>query len=66
MESVSHLSQLQPDFTARIRMAVLEVDGRTDLVMAIPLGESEAKRWRAGADAMWSALSAADDPASSE
>ena len=50
-----------PDLTS---MLVLEVDGRSDLVMAIPLGEAEAKRWKAGAEAMWAALSSLDDEAS--
>ena len=41
-------------------MLVMEVGGRSDLVIAVPLGAAEAARWQAAAASMWSALSAAD------
>ena len=48
-------------------MVVMEVGGRSDLVIAVPLGAAEAARWQAAAESMWSALSAedheGDDPA---
>ena len=50
-----------PDLTA---MLVMEVGGRTDMVIAVPLGEAEAARWQAAAESMWAALSAADNEAS--
>ena len=50
-----------PDLAA---MVVMEVGGRSDLVIAVPLGEAEAARWQAAAGSMWAALSAADDEAS--
>ena len=43
---------------------VMEVGGRNDMVIAVPLGEAEAARWQAAAESMWAALSAADDEAS--
>ena len=41
-------------------MLVMEVGGRSDLVIAVPLGEAEAARWQAAAECMWAALSAED------
>ena len=41
-------------------MVVMEVGGRSDLVIAVPLGEAEAARWQAAAECMWAALSAED------
>ena len=41
-------------------MLVMEVGGRSDLVIAVPLGAAEAARWQAAAASMWSALSAED------
>lgn len=52
-----------PDLAA---MVVMEVGGRTDMVIAVPLGEAEAARWQAAAASMWAALSATDDEASAE
>ena len=49
------------DLTA---MLVMEIGGRSDMVIAIPLGAAEAARWQAAAESMWAALSAADDEAS--
>ena len=46
-----------PDLAA---VLVMEVGGRNDMVIAVPLGEAEAARWQAAAASMWSALSAAD------
>ena len=46
-----------PDLTA---MVVMEVGGRSDLVIAVPLGAAEAARWQAAAASMWAALSAED------
>ena len=40
--------------------------GESDRVIAIPLSKQEESKWQAAAASMWSALSAADDPASSE
>ena len=50
-----------PDLAA---VLVMEVGGRNDMVIAVPLGEAEAARWQAAAESMWNALSAADDEAS--
>ena len=40
--------------------------GESDRVIAIPLSKQEESKWQAAAASMWSALSAADDPASAE
>ena len=47
-----------PDLEA---MLVMAIGGRTDMVIAVPLGEAEAARWEAAAQSMWSALSAEDE-----
>ena len=52
-----------PDLTA---MLVMEIGGRSDMVIAIPLGEAEAARWKAAADSMWAVLSEEDGQAFSE
>ena len=52
-----------PDLEA---MLVMAIGGRTDMVIAVPLGEAEAARWEAAAESMWSALSAEDDEASAQ
>ena len=46
-----------PDLEA---MLVMEIAGRSDMVIAIPLGAAEAARWQAAAECMWAALSAED------
>ena len=50
-----------PDLEA---MLVMAIGGRSDMVIAVPLGEAEAARWEAAAESMWAALSAEDDEAS--
>ena len=52
-----------PDLEA---MLVLAIGGRSDMVIAIPLGEAETARWQAAAESMWAALSAEDNAASAE
>ena len=52
-----------PDLEA---MLVMAIGGRTDMVIAVPLGEAEAARWQAAAESMWAALSAEDDEASAQ
>ena len=52
-----------PDLAA---MVVMDVGGRSDMVIAVPLGEAEAARWHAAAASMWAALNATDDEASAE
>ena len=52
-----------PDLEAMLVMAIV---GRSDMVIAVPLGEAEAARWEAAAQSMWSALSAEDDEASAQ
>ena len=47
-----------PDLEA---MLVMAIGGRSDMVIAVPLGEAEAARWQAAAESMWSALSAEDE-----
>ena len=52
-----------PDLAA---MVVMDVGGRSDMVIAVPLGEAEAARWQAAAESMWAALNATDDEASAQ
>ena len=52
-----------PDLTA---MLVMEIGGRSDMVIAIPLGEAEAARWKAAAESMWAVLNLEGGPASFE
>ena len=41
-----------------------ELGGRSDMVIAIPLGAAAAARWDAAAESVWAALNADDDAAS--
>ena len=50
------------DLTA---MLVMEIGGRSDMVIAVPLGAAEAARWQAAAASIWAALSAEDGGADS-
>ena len=52
-----------PDLEA---MLVLAIGARSDMVIAIPLGEAEAARWNAAVESMWAALSAAASEASAQ
>ncbi len=47
-----------PDLEA---MLVMEIGGRSDMVLAIPLGTAEAARWHAATESVWAMLSAQED-----
>ena len=47
-----------PDLEA---MLVMEIGGRSDMVLAIPLDAAEAARWHAATKSAWAMLSAQED-----